>query len=298
MRFVSITRAKSAEWIKADYNSGADTLLIYGAEELCPLALTILYNTGINKLYINGTERANNTVIYIDKDVNVNATATLNKNYLFFKYMLDDSPDFVNPYMFNMTQSYTLWTYAVSEVNPKTAYDITMSYSPSGTLKTGTVYSFTAHAFIYNEGLESWNNYECKYKWYADNSIVSYGDSNSNGIFVQDFNFGSEQTHIFRVVIFDSEDAGYLSPLYDETFDYISYTSGAEIMIVVAMAISLSLAILSVFIPLASIGAFIINFGYLVFNVNSVIELRELVIIVLFISTVIGFFGIYQTKGE
>ena len=104
---------KSAEWIKADYNSGADTLLIYGAEELCLLALTILYNTGINKLYINGTERANNTTIYIDKNVNVNATVTLKPNFIFMKYALSSIGASLLPtYIFNMTNPFTLWSYA------------------------------------------------------------------------------------------------------------------------------------------------------------------------------------------
>lgn len=104
---------KSAEWIKADYNSGADTLLIYGAEELCPLALTILYNTGINKLYINGTERANNTTIYVDKNVNVNATVTLKPNFIFMKYALSSTGASLIPiYIFNMTNPFTLWSYA------------------------------------------------------------------------------------------------------------------------------------------------------------------------------------------
>ena len=70
----------------------------------------------------------------------------------------------------------------------------------------------------------------------------------------------------------------------------------AEIIILIAMGISLSLAILSVFIPITCIGAFIINFGYLIFNINTVIEFREVVVLVLFISTLIGFFGIYQTR--
>ena len=106
-------RSISAEWIKADYNSGADTLLIYGAEELCPLALTILYNTGINKLYINGTQRANNTTIYIDKNTNVNATVTLKPNFIFMKYALGlTGASLIPTYVFNMTNPFTLWSYA------------------------------------------------------------------------------------------------------------------------------------------------------------------------------------------
>ena len=115
--FIDETRiyneAKSAMWIKADYNSGADTLLIYGAEELCPLALTILYNTGIDKLYINGTQRVNNTTVYIDKNTNVNATVTLKPNFIFMKYALGSTEASLIPiYVFNMTNPFTLWSYA------------------------------------------------------------------------------------------------------------------------------------------------------------------------------------------
>lgn len=105
--------AKSAEWIKADYNSGADTLLAYSVE-YTRTPLTVYFNAGINKLYINGTHIANGTTLQIDPDTNVNATATAKLNHLFFKHQLTGSaPNFTTPYLFNMTTSNTLWTYAV-----------------------------------------------------------------------------------------------------------------------------------------------------------------------------------------
>jgi hypothetical protein len=103
----------SPQWIIADFNSGADTLLIYGVESLCPLALTICYNTGINKLYINNMQIANNTTIYIDKNTNVNATTTLKSDFIFMKYMLGSTGASLTPtYIFNMTNPFTLWSYA------------------------------------------------------------------------------------------------------------------------------------------------------------------------------------------
>lgn len=105
--------AKSAEWIKADYNSGADTLLTYGAEILVPVTLTVRYNIGISKLYINGTQRANNTTIYITKNTNVNATAVSQSNYIFYRHILGlSSVSLIPMYLFNMTQPFTLWSYA------------------------------------------------------------------------------------------------------------------------------------------------------------------------------------------
>jgi hypothetical protein len=99
--------------VKANYNSGADTLLIYGIEEIIPLALTVRYNIGINKLYINGTQRANNTTIYIDKNTNVNVTAISQSNYIFYRHILGlSSVSLIPMYLFNMTQPFTLWSYA------------------------------------------------------------------------------------------------------------------------------------------------------------------------------------------
>ena len=118
-----------------------------------------------------------------------------------------------------------IWRYFI-EGEPEITYDITMSYSPSGTLKTGTIYSFTAHAFVYNETFDNWDNYECKYEWYVDTNLISSGNSNSEGIFIKEFNFGSAGTHVFEIIIFDIEDVYYASPLYDETFNYLFYTSG------------------------------------------------------------------------
>jgi len=105
--------AKSAEWIKATYNSGADTLLTISAE-YTRTPLTIYFNAGVNKLYINGTQITNGTILQITPDTNVNATATTKLNHLFFKHLLTGlAPNFTTPYLFNMTTSYTLWTYAV-----------------------------------------------------------------------------------------------------------------------------------------------------------------------------------------
>ena len=105
--------AKSAEWIRATYNSGADTLLTISAE-YTRTPLTIYFNAGVNKLYINGTQITNGTILQITPDTNVNATATTKLNHLFFKHLLTGlAPNFTTPYLFNMTTSYTLWTYAV-----------------------------------------------------------------------------------------------------------------------------------------------------------------------------------------
>lgn len=69
-----------------------------------------------------------------------------------------------------------------------------------------------------------------------------------------------------------------------------------EIILMFAMALSLILAILSVFIPIAGIGTFAINFGYLIFNVSAVAGMRDLVIVLLVATTLIGFFGVYQVE--
>ena len=85
------------------------------ANWLLQYLLTIYYNLGINKLYVNGTQRTNNTIIGITPNTNVNATATMKPYYIFFKHELNGTaPNFVTPYQFNMTNPYTLWTYAVS----------------------------------------------------------------------------------------------------------------------------------------------------------------------------------------
>jgi hypothetical protein len=105
--------AKSAEWVLADYYSGSDSLLMYGAETLVPLSLTIRYNIGINKLYINNTQIANNTTIYIDQNTTVNATAISQSNYIFYRHILGlSSVSLIPMYLFNMTQPFTLWSYA------------------------------------------------------------------------------------------------------------------------------------------------------------------------------------------
>lgn len=105
--------AQSAEWILADYYSGSDNLLIYGAESLGHLSLTVRYNIGINKLYINDTQIANNTTIYIDQNTTVNATAISQSNYIFYRHILGLSGVSLIPmYLFNMTQPFTLWSYA------------------------------------------------------------------------------------------------------------------------------------------------------------------------------------------
>jgi len=85
------------------------------ANWLLQYLLTIYYNAGISKLYVNGTQRTNNTIIGITPNTNVNATATTKPYYIFFKHELNGTaPNFVTPYQFNMTNPYTLWTYAVS----------------------------------------------------------------------------------------------------------------------------------------------------------------------------------------
>jgi len=105
--------AKSAEWIKADYYSSSNNLLLYGAESLVPLTLIIRYNIGINKLYINNTQIANNTTIYIDQNTIVNATAISQSNYIFYRHILGlSSVSLIPIYLFNMTQPFTLWSYA------------------------------------------------------------------------------------------------------------------------------------------------------------------------------------------
>jgi hypothetical protein len=107
-------RALSAAEIKADYNSEANTLLIYGAESNVPYALTVRYNIGINKLYVNGTQRANNTTIYIPFGSNVNATAVSQSNFIFSKHILGTTETSFTPeYTFSMIKPYVLWSYAL-----------------------------------------------------------------------------------------------------------------------------------------------------------------------------------------
>jgi hypothetical protein len=107
-------RALSAAEIKADYYSGSNSLLSYGAESYVSYALTVRYNIGINKLYINGTQRANNTTIYIPFNSNVNATAVSQSNFIFSKHILGmTETSFTPEYTFSMIKPYVLWSYAL-----------------------------------------------------------------------------------------------------------------------------------------------------------------------------------------
>jgi hypothetical protein len=69
-----------------------------------------------------------------------------------------------------------------------------------------------------------------------------------------------------------------------------------EIILMFAMLLSLAFAIMSVFVPIAALATFLINYGYLVFNLETVVGMRELIIMVLVATTLIGFFGVYQVE--